>query len=299
MIVVENLKKQYGDCVVLENLNMHVKSGSIYALIGINGAGKSTLLNCLSGVFKPDGGVIKVCDEEIYENPKVKEFTAYITDDPYFFNTATVEDMAKYLSKIYKAFSMEKFYDVAKKFSIDIKGKMSSFSKGMRRQAEIILALAQSPKLLLCDECFDGLDVKVRKVVKELFITEACNGMTIVISSHNLKEMENLCDTIGVMSGRKIVVEQSVEGMKESIHRYSVAYKPMIDPEILTEELDIVTLYKKNSILEIVVRGDKEEIEKVFNKYNPILIDKSDLSLEDIFISEMEAIGYDEADGII
>ncbi len=292
MIEVVNLKKCYDKNIVLESLDMHVKHGSIYGLIGINGAGKSTLLNVLSGVFKPDGGEAKINGEEIYENISVKNITAYITDDPYFFNRATVVEMAEFLSKMYKSFSMEKFYEIAKSFEIDINAKMSSFSKGMRRQAEIILALAQNPEILLCDECFDGLDPSVRKVVKRLFITEACEkNTTIVISSHNLTEMENLCDTIGIMSGKKIVTEKSVEGMKNHIHRYSVAYKPMINPDLLKAELDVVTLLKKGSLLDIVVRGDEESIEKVLGKYNPVLLDKSQLTLEDIFISQTEGKG--------
>lgn len=292
MIAVTNLKKSYDKNIVLENLDMHVKRGSIYGLIGINGAGKSTLLNVLSGVFKPDEGEAKINGEEIYENSSVKNITAYITDDPYFFNGATVVEMAKFLSKMYKSFSMEKFYEIAKSFEIDINAKMSSFSKGMRRQAEIILALAQNPEILLCDECFDGLDPSVRKVVKKLFVTEACeNNMTIVISSHNLTEMENLCDTIGIMEGKRIVTEKNIENIKDDIHRYTVAYKPMIDSDLLKEELDIVTFSKKGSLLDIVVRGNEESIEKVFGKYNPVLVDKSQLTLEDIFISEMEAKG--------
>lgn len=300
MIEVVNLKKCYDKNIVLESLDMHVKRGSIYGLIGINGAGKSTLLNVLSGVFKPDGGEAKINGEEIYENISVKNITAYITDDPYYFNGASTVEMAEFLSKMYKSFSMEKFYEIAKSFEIDINAKMSSFSKGMRRQAEIILALAQNPKLLLCDECFDGLDPSVRKVVKKLFVTEACeNNMTIVISSHNLAEMENLCDTIGVMSGKKIIIEKSVENIKDSMHRYSVAYKPMIDPDLLKAELDVVTLDKRSSMLEMVIRGDSEAIEEVLEKYNPLLIDKTKLTLEDIFISEMEAIDYDGSEVLV
>lgn len=300
MIEVVNLKKCYDKNIVLESLDMHVKRGSIYGLIGINGAGKSTLLNVLSGVFKPDGGEAKINGEEIYENISVKNITAYITDDPYYFNGASTVEMAEFLSKMYKSFSMEKFYEIAKSFEIDINAKMSSFSKGMRRQAEIILALAQNPEILLCDECFDGLDPSVRKVVKKLFVTEACeNNMTIVISSHNLAEMENLCDTIGVMSGKKIIIEKSVENIKDSMHRYSVAYKPMIDPDLLKAELDVVTLDKRSSMLEMVIRGDSEAIEEVLEKYNPLLIDKTKLTLEDIFISEMEAIDYDGSEVLV
>lgn len=294
MIQVKGLKKQYDKCIVLNELDMHVKKGSIYGLIGINGAGKSTLLNVLSGVFKPDGGEAKVEGKDIYKNNSVRARIAYVTDDPYYFTGATVLEMATFLNKMYKSFSITKFYDIIKHFPIDAHGKLSGFSKGMKRQAAIVLALAQNPDILLCDECFDGLDPAIRLIVKKLFITEACErGMTIVISSHNLSEMENLCDTIGIMHGNSIIVEKSVDDMKETVHRYSVAYKPMIDPDEIKSRIDVVSLSKKNSIMELVARGDKEKIEKVLESFNPLLVDKTELSLEDIFISEMEEKGYD------
>lgn len=296
MIEITNLKKQYDKCVVLDTLDMSVKKGSIYGLIGVNGAGKSTLLNCLSGVFKPDGGSVKIGGEEVYENTAVKGKIAYVTDDPYYFSGSSLLEMAKYLDKMYESFSMEKFEAIAKEFEMDVKGKLSSFSKGMKRQAALTLALAQNAEVLLCDECFDGLDALVRKRVKRILIEEACEReMTVVISSHNLREMENLCDTIGIMSGKKIIIEKSVENMREEIHRYSVAYKPMVDPDLLAEELDVMTINKRSSMLEMVIRGEQAEIEKVLEKYNPVLIDKAEITLEDVFISEMEATGYDKS----
>lgn len=294
MIQVTKLKKQYDNTIVLQSLDMHVKKGSIYGLIGVNGAGKSTLLNVLGGIFKPDGGEVRIDGEEVYENPRVKEKIAYVTDDPYFFTGATVVEMASFLDRMYKSFSITKFYDIIKHFPIDAHGKLSGFSKGMKRQAAIVLALAQNPDILLCDECFDGLDPAVRMIVKQLFITEACErGMTVVISSHNLGEMENLCDTIGIMHSNSIIVEKSVDEMKENVHRYSAAYKPMIGPDEIKARIDVVSLSKKNSIMEIVARGNSGEIEKVLDSFKPLFVDKAPLSLEDIFISEMEEKGYD------
>lgn len=294
MIDAEKLKKSYDGVTVLEGLDMHVKDGSIYGLIGSNGAGKSTLLNILSGVFKPDEGSAKIDGENIFENTKVKARTAYITDEPFYLNGATLKEMALVTSKLYKSFSMEKFNEVSALFPLDVNKKLASFSKGMKRQAAIILAVSQMPDILLCDECFDGLDPVVRQLVKKLLVNEAAGrDMTVVISSHNLREMENLCDTIGILHDMKIVTEKSVGDIKESMHRYSVAYRPMIDVDELKSALDVVTFNQRGNILEFVVRGDAEEIEKVFESKNPLLIDKTDLSLEDIFISEMEASGYD------
>ncbi len=294
MIETMGLKKSYDGTPVLEELNMHVRGGSIYGLIGSNGAGKSTLLNVLSGVFKPDAGSAQIDGESIYENISVKARTAYITDEPFYMNGSTMKEMAEITGKLYKSFSMEKFNETASLFPLDMNKKLSSFSKGMKRQAAIILAIAQMPDVLLCDECFDGLDPVVRQLVKKLFVSEAAErDMTIVISSHNLREMENLCDTIGILHDKRIITEKSVGDIKDEMHRYSVAYKPMIDVEELKSNLDVVTFNQRGNILEFVVKGNSEEIEKIFESRRPLLIDKTDLSLEDIFISEMEANGYD------
>lgn len=294
MIEAINLCKKLDGSIVLDKLNLNVKRGSIYGLIGSNGAGKSTLLNILSGVYCPDGGEAKINGRRIYENNILKGKTAYITDDPFYFNSSTVDEMAAYLSKIYKSFDMEKYREISSMFPIDTKKKIHTFSKGMRRQVSIILALSQCPEILLCDESFDGLDPVIRQMVKRVFVSEvASRGMTIVISSHNLREMENLCDTIGILHDNKIVVEKSVADIKDAIHRYQVAFKPMIDTAIIENSLDVVTKNIRGNILELVVRGDAEDINNTLEELTPVLIDKMELTLEDIFICEMEVSGYD------
>lgn len=294
MIKTEKLLKKLDGNTILKELNLTVKRGSIYGLIGSNGAGKSTLLNVLAGVYKPDGGTAKICGENIFENVNVKGKTAYISDDPFYFNGATVDETAAYLNDVYENFSMDKYKTLSDVFPIDTSKKISSFSKGMKRQVAIMLALAQQPEFLLCDESFDGLDPVIRKLVKRLFVNEVSeNGMTIVISSHNLREMENLCDTIGILHENKIVVEKSIADIKDTLHRYQAAYKPMIDVEILKDRLDILTSNMRGSILELTVRGEREKISAVLESYAPLLIDEIELTLEDIFICEMEVSGYD------
>ncbi len=294
MIRTEKLCKTLDGNVVLKDLNLSVKRGSIYGLIGSNGAGKSTLLNILSGIYKADSGEAEIYGKDIYENTKIKGKTAYITDDPFYFTGYTVDETARYLDNIYENFSMEKYRSVAEIFPIDTSKKISTFSKGMKRQVSIILAIAQCPEILLCDESFDGLDPVIRQMVKRLLVSEvAQNGMTVVISSHNLREMENLCDTIGVLHDHKIILEKSVSDIKDTIHRFQTAYKPMIDIASLEAELDIVSKSLRGNILELVARGDADKIEAVLEKYNPLLVDKTELTLEDIFICEMEVSGYD------
>lgn len=294
MIKTERLLKKLDGNVILDELNLNVKRGSIYGLIGSNGAGKSTLLNVLAGVYKPDGGTAKICGEDIFENVAVKGKTAYISDDPFYFNGATVDETAAYLNDVYENFSMDKYRNFSAVFPIDTSKKISSFSKGMKRQTAIMLALAQQPEFLLCDESFDGLDPVIRRLVKRLFVNEVSeNGMTIVISSHNLREMENLCDTIGILHDNKIVVEKSISDIKDTLHRYQAAYKPMIDVEMLKDKLDILTSNMRGSILELTVRGEREKIFAVLESFAPLLIDEIELTLEDIFICEMEVSGYD------
>ncbi len=294
MIKATDIRKAYHKENVLEDLNLHVKKGSIYGLIGSNGAGKSTLLNILSGVFKPDFGKVQIDGEEVFENIKIKNKIAYITDNPYYFNSATVKEMALYLNKIYSNFSMQTFEEISALFPIDINKRINSFSKGMKRQVSIILSLSQNPEILLCDESFDGLDPVIRQLVKRLFVSRAAEGnMTVIIASHNLREMENLCDTVGVLHDNKIVIEKSIGDIKNMMHRYQVAYKPMIDTEILEQRLDIVSMNIRNNVIELVARGEDEEIYKTLSEYDPLLIDKTDLTLEDIFVYEMEVKGYD------
>lgn len=294
MIKTERLLKKLDGNTILKELNLTVKRGSIYGLIGSNGAGKSTLLNVLAGVYKPDGGTAKICGENIFENVNVKGKTAYISDDPFYFNGSTADEMALYLNNAYQNFSMEKYKSLSKVFPIDTSKKISSFSKGMKRQVAIMLALAQQPEFLLCDESFDGLDPVIRKLVKRLFVNEVSeNGTTVVISSHNLREMENLCDTVGILHDNKIVVEKSIADIKDTLHRYQAAYKPMIDVGMLKEKLEILTSSMRGSILELTVRGERDYISAVLESYAPVLLDEIELTLEDIFICEMEVNGYD------
>lgn len=294
MINAINLSKKLDDNLVLDELNLTVSEASIYGLIGSNGAGKSTLLNILSGVYKVDSGEIKMYGEDIYENTKIKEKIAYITDDPYYFNGATVEEMAKFLDKTYDSFDINKFYTIAKMFPIDIFKKFTTFSKGMRRQASIILALSQNPKLLLCDESFDGLDPVIRQMVKKLIVSEvAGNNMTVIISSHNLRELENLCDTIGILHGNKIIVEKSLSDIKDGIHKFQFAFNPMIDIEQFKNDFPVVSINVNGKFLEAVLRGNADELTNSLSKLQPVLMERTEISLEDIFIYEMEVNGYD------
>ncbi len=293
MIEINHLRKSYDNQMVLEDINAAVKDGAIYGLLGSNGAGKSTLLGLMAGIYKADAGSILYDGQEVYENNAVKKDIAYITDDPFYFNHYTLTEMAKYYALVCPNFSMVRYDELSSFFPIDRNQKINSFSKGMKRQTAIILALSQSPKVLLCDESFDGLDPVIRQLVKRLFIEEVNRrGMSIVISSHNLREIENLCDTISIVHNKKIILERDVDTIKEGIHKLQVVIKPMPDSSVF-QVVDVVDCKIRGNLAELIVRGEEQEILEKLETLNPLLIDILDLTLEELFIYEMEVGGYD------
>ena len=290
---IKNITKSFDGRKVLENLSSTIKKGSIYGLIGSNGAGKSTLLNVIDGVYLPDSGECKIMGENVYENIKIKEKVAYISDEPYFFNSFTMEEEAKYLNNVHPSFTMRKFSEISRLFPLDIKKKINTFSKGMKRQAAIVMELSKNPDVLLCDESFDGLDPVIRQLVKKIIIDEVADRqMTAMVSSHNLREIENFCDVIGILHDNTIVCEQTLDELKENFVKIQVAFKE--NPgDAFYNDFNIVSKDVRSSITELVIKGNKQDIIKKFEALNPVLIDILDLTLEDIFIYEMEAKGYD------
>ena len=293
MIEIKNITHAYEKETILENLCSEIKEGSIYGLIGSNGAGKSTLLNIIDGIFKPHSGTVLIDGFPTYENPVLKDKIAYISDDPFFFNSYTMDEMAKYLSQVYQSFTIEKYKEIKEHFPLDSGKKMTTFSKGMKRQAAIIFALSQNPKLMLCDECFDGLDPVIKQLVKRIIISEVeKNNMTVIISSHNLREIENLCDVIGILHNKKIILERSIEDIKEVVNKFQVAFPSPVGDNAF-DEFDIISMQNRGSVTELVVRGNKEQIKSKLADLKPVILDVLPLNLEDIFIYEMEANGYD------
>lgn len=294
MIEIKNLCKKLDNQLILNQVNCHIGPSSIYGLLGSNGAGKSTLLNVLAGIYKPDSGQALFDGEAIYENNRAKSKMAYISDDPFYFSQYTMTEMAKYCRMVLPNFSLVKYEEISSYFPIDRHKKINSFSKGMKRQVAIILALSQSPKVLLCDECFDGLDPVLRKLVKRLFIEEMEKNQTsIVIASHNLREMESLCDSIGIIHNETIMFEKSIDAIKESIHKIQIAFKPMPEDLSFLNIVSILKTHVRGNMAEILVEGNLEEILNKLETLHPLLMDVLDLSLDEIFEHEMEVNGYD------
>ena len=293
MIEIKNVSKTFDDIQALQQVSAEIQEGSIFGLIGTNGAGKSTLLRMLCGVYKPDQGEILIDGQNVYENEAVKQKVFYISDDQYYLPNSTMEEMARYYSVIYKNFSNDLFLNLTKQFQLNPTRKLSTFSKGMQKRAHIILGLSCQPKYLLCDETFDGLDPVMRQAVKRL-LAEAVleHSMTPIIASHNLRELEDICDHVGLLHQGGVVFEREINQLQENLHKVQCAFEEEKTEEFF-RELDIVTIQFRGRLAVMTVRGKKEHTEKIIAGMNPLYYEILPLTLEEIFITEMEVIGYD------
>ena len=292
MIKVENLTKNFGDIRAVDNVSAEIKSASVFGLIGTNGAGKSTFLRMLCGIYRQNSGTITVDGEPVWENPQVKERIFYISDDQYFFNNTTPWELAKYYAGVYPKFDLAKFKQLLSAFDLKADRKINTFSKGMKKQVSIICGLAAGTDYIFCDETFDGLDPVMRQAVKSLFAAElADRGLTPIIASHNLRELEDICDHVGLLHKGGVLLNKELDDLKLNVHKIQCVL-----PETVTVEglgLDVVSTDARGSLQTIVVRGDSEAIMKKLNAAKPVFAELLPLTLEEIFISETEVAGYD------
>ncbi|CAM3867697.1 ABC transporter ATP-binding protein [Mesobacillus zeae] len=292
MIKMEGIMKHFDHYTALSDVSLSIAKGSIYGLIGSNGAGKTTLIKLLAGIYRQDKGKVTIIGQPVYENVDVKQKMFYIPDSPVFLSQYTISMMARYYKSLYPNWSDERFETLVKSFAFDVKKKLHTFSKGWQRQAAFILALSCKPDILFLDEPMDGLDPVVRKKVKNLLITDVAEReMSILISSHNLREIEDICDTVGIIHKGKIVLQKELDDLKSDIHKIQIAYRGEV-PKDLLKNLSLVHTEKRGSILLCIVRGDEEDIFKQVKKTNPLIFDILPLTLEEIFIYEMGDIGY-------
>lgn len=293
MIDIKNLTKKFGETAALDNLSFSIAEGNVFGLVGSNGAGKSTLLRVLSGVYKPDGGQALIDGEEIFENLKIKSECFFVSDFPYFFNNSTILNTASFYRGVYPDWDENYFNELCSVFPIDRKAKIINMSKGMQRQAALILALSTRPRYLFLDEIFDGLDPVVRQLVKKLIITNVTdNNMTVIIASHNLRELEDICDHIGLMHKGSIILEKELDELKLGIHKVQIAFNDGID-EAEFEALSIVNKTKQGNLYNLTIRGSEEEFMPKLTALNPAFLEALPLTLEEVFINEMEGAGYD------
>ena len=293
MISVKNVSKSFGDLDALQNVNLNVNKGSIYGLVGSNGAGKTTLLKLLAGIYKQDNGIVQIAGENVFENVSIKSETVFIPDSLYFFSQYTITNMANYYKHIYPSWNNERFEKLIKIFNIDINKKINSLSKGMQRQVAFWLALSTMPKVMILDEPLDGLDPVMRQKVKNLIIQDVADkDMTIIISSHNLRELEDICDHIGILHKGNLIIEKDLDELKSDVHKIQIAFNDKV-PEELFNGANILHREERGIVLLLIVRGNKSDVINYFNKFNPVIMDVLTLTLEEIFIYEMGDVGYE------
>ncbi|MBO6113253.1 MAG: ABC transporter ATP-binding protein [Lachnospiraceae bacterium] len=294
MIEAKNVSKSFGKIRAVDDISLKIEDGRVFGLIGTNGAGKSTFLRLAAGVLKPDSGSVEIDGREVFEEPEVKENFFYISDDTYFFSNSTPDVMAEFYRKIYPNFSVLRFGKLMDDFSLDRKRKINTFSKGMKKQLSVILGLSAMTKYMYCDETFDGLDPVMRQGVKSLFAGEMTErGFTPVIASHNLRELEDICDTVGLLHKGGILLSEDLDSVKADIHKLHCVFRDENDIEDVKKELDILIEDKKGTLYTLTVRGMEEQIMAEINAHDPVFAEMLPLSLEEIFISETGVTGYD------
>ena len=292
MLKANDLVKRFGDTIALDGLNTEIGRGCIYGLVGPNGSGKSTLMRLMCGVYRPDGGSITLEGEPVFENIAAKDRILYLSDDLYFPPKSTVEELAAFYRGLYSGFSTETYQKLCGCFPLEVKKSLSTFSKGQRRQAALLAALCCHADYLLLDEAFDGLDPVIRLMVKKLLAEEiAERGATVVISSHNLRELEDLCDQIGLLSAGRLLFEKDIDVLKLGFCRVQAAYDHPVDWE--ATGLSVLDKKERGKLVSLLVRGTAEETLAVLEAQRPLFAEALPMTLEDVFIGEMEAVGYD------
>lgn len=295
MITATNFTKKFDSKTAVDCLNISIEPGRIYGLVGTNGSGKSTFLRTVSGVYYPDEGNVTVDGEPVYDNIQAKHKVFFVSDDMYFLPNSSMDDMSQMYKGLYPTWSQEKYERMANRFPLDRGARVKTFSKGMRRQAAIILALSCQPKYLLLDEAFDGLDPVIRVAVRKLIADEVVQSdMTVIISSHNLRELEDFCDTVGILHKGKLIMQHTMDALSDRFCKVQMAFGKESSFDIKALENDkILSVKKSGSVYTIACAMGCDEAEKFISRYNPMFVDYIPLTLEEVFVYEMEAIGYD------
>lgn len=294
MIKIEHLSKSYDSIKAVNDVSVTIKDGTVFGLIGTNGAGKSTVLRMMTGILKPDEGLITIDELPVFNNIEAKKKLFFIADEPYFFSNGTPKDLQCYYTNIFPDFSIEDFYLYLHKFELDSKRKVNTFSKGMKKQLALLCGICSNTKYLICDETFDGLDPVMRQGIKSIFAKEMQDrGLTPIIASHNLRELEDICDHVGLLHRGGVLLSKDLEDMKCNIQKVQCVFASDIDIDTCLSNIDIIKSEKKGSLHTFTIRGNREEIIAYFHSLDTIFFEALPLSLEEIFISETEVVGYD------
>lgn len=293
MIEAKAVSKSFDGFLALNDLDMTVPKGSIYGLVGPNGAGKSTILRHLCGVYRPDSGVITIEGQPVYEHPAIKERMVVIPDDVYYYGSASVREMMKFYRGMYPTFSMERFEKLAEAFpEVDAKRPIRRMSKGMQKQAAFWLAMSCCPDYLLLDEPVDGLDPVMRRQVWSLLMGDVAErGTTVLVSSHNLRELEDVCDHVGILSHGQVVIERSLSQLQGTTVKLQVAFPDGVQPG-LPQGMEVLHQSQLGRVYTYIVRGRAEEVQQQVEAIHPLFVEALPLSLEEIFIYEMGGNDY-------
>ena len=297
MIEVKDVIKNYDGVKALDGLTLTVPAGAVYGMVGPNGAGKSTIIRHITGILKPDSGTITVDGQPVFENPPVKARMAYIPDDVFYFPQACVADMMKFYSRIYPTFDADRYKKLGDVFGIDPKKPIRRLSKGMQKQAAFWLTVSMRPDILLLDEPVDGLDPVMRRQVWSIVMADVAeNGTTVLVSSHNLRELEDVCDHVGIMNHGKMLMEHSLSELQDNIMKVQLALPDGVE---LPGDLDIMNASSSGRLQVLILRGKAEEVTNKLAAAGPLFMDVVPLTLEEIFIYELGGADYAVKDIVI
>ena len=292
MIEVKNVVKSFDGFRALDGLTMTVPHGAVYGLVGPNGAGKSTIIRHLAGIYRQDSGDVLVDGQPVYENTAVKRRMAVIGDDWYYFPQSGIREMAKFYAGLYPAFSWERYHKLKEVFPLDEKLMLRRMSKGMQKQAAFWLTVCCMPEYLILDEPVDGLDPVMRRQVWSLLLGDVAErGTTVLVSSHNLRELEDVCDHVGILSHGKVLLERSLTDLQDNVVKLQVAF-PQPEPPQLPGDLNILHTSQIGRVFTYIVRGNPADIKARMAAYQPLLLEALPLSLEEIFIYELGGEDY-------
>lgn len=294
MIETIEVVKSYEDTKAIDGVTLQIKENNVFGLVGTNGAGKSTYMRLLCGILVPDKGEIRIDDKNIFENVNIKQEVFFLSDEQYFFTNATPVDMVNYYKILFPRFDEKKLYQMLDQFGLEKKRKIHTYSKGMKKQLGILMGVCAGSKYLLCDETFDGLDPVMRQAVKSIFAGELeTRPFTPVIASHNLRELEDICDYVGLLHKGGVILNKDLEHLKSNLHKIQCVFQDEASEQKIMNKLEIVRSEKRGSLCLLTVRGNREIIMNTLQTVDPVFSEVLPLTLEEIFISETEAVGYD------
>ena len=292
MLNIQGLNKRFGTKKAVKNLSLTLEEGHIFGMLGTNGAGKSTLLRMMSGILRADAGDVRLDDMPVYENPAAKRKICYLSDEPTFLSSASIAEMGRMQAAYYPEYSESKLKALCDRFSLPMNERITGFSKGTQKRAQICLGLALNPRVLLCDETFDGLDPVMRDSFKRVLSEETVDrGLITVLAGHNQQEMEDICDSVGFLHEGKLVYSGDLDTLLGDVHRVQLIPPNEIGNEALAA-LHPLRMQRQGRLCMLTLRGEREALEEKLNALHPLFMEFLPLSLEEVFILEMEDCGY-------